>query len=250
MTIKRREFVVGAGVIGVVGVTGGSVAPQPASAEHAMQMGAKQTAHASSPAQTATSAPPEKRAYTFLNPDEATWVEAAVNHMIPADDLTASGVDLGIAYFIDQQLAGGFGQGGKMFMQGPWHPGVPQQGWQVRLSPAEAYRAAIPAINAYCTKAYGKDFSTITESQRDEVLNDLGTGKADSGPLPAGLFLDLLYQNVMEGFFSDPAYGGNRDKAAWKMIGYSGATGNSVDLIETTYNKPYAEPSQSIVDLS
>lgn len=87
MTIKRREFVVGAGVIGVVGVTGGSVTPQPASAEHAMQMGAKQTAHASSPAQTATSAPPEKRAYTFLNPDEATWVEAAVNHMIPADEL-------------------------------------------------------------------------------------------------------------------------------------------------------------------
>lgn len=250
MTIKRREFVVGAGVIGVVGVTGGSVAPQPASAEHAMQMGAKQTAQASSPAQTATSAPPEKRAYTFLNPDEATWVEAAVNHMIPADDLTASGVDLGIAYFIDQQLAGGFGQGGKMFMQGPWHPGVPQQGWQVRLSPAEAYRAAIPAINAYCTKTYGKDFSSITESQRDEVLNDLGTGKADSGPLPAGLFLDLLYQNVMEGFFSDPAYGGNRDKAAWKMIGYSGATGNFVDLIETTYNKAYTEPSQSIADLS
>ncbi|WP_424630690.1 gluconate 2-dehydrogenase subunit 3 family protein [Bradyrhizobium sp. SYSU BS000235] len=250
MTIKRREFVVGAGVLGVASVTGGSIAPQPASAQHAMPMGKKEAAQASPSAQTATSAQPQKRTYTFLNPDEAAWVEAAVNHMIPADELTAGGVDLGVAYFIDQQLAGGFGQGGKMFMQGPWHPGTPQQGWQVRLPPAEAYRAAIPAINAYCTKTYGKDFASITEDQRDEVLNGLSTDKVDSGPLPAGLFLDLLYQNVMEGFFSDPAYGGNRDKAAWKMIGYSGATGNFVDLIETTYNKPYTEEPQSIADLS
>ncbi len=69
-------------------------------------------------------------------------------------------------------------------------------------------------------------------------------GRLIPGPLPAGLFLDLLYQNVMEGFFSDPAYGGNRNKASWKMIGYSGATGNFVDLIETTYNKPYTEEPQ------
>ena len=26
----------------------------------------------------------------------------------------------------------------------------------------------------------------------------------------------------MEGFFADPIYGGNRNKAAWKMIGYPG----------------------------
>src|SRR5262245_14521364 len=116
MTIKRREFVVGAGVLGVASVAGGSIAPQPASAEHAMHMGQTQTAQASTPAQTAAPAQSQKHTYTFLNPDEATWVEAAVNHMIPADELTASGVDLGVAYFIDQQLAGGFGQGGKMFM--------------------------------------------------------------------------------------------------------------------------------------
>jgi gluconate 2-dehydrogenase gamma chain len=250
MTIKRREFVVGAGVLGVASVTGGSsaLAPQPASAQDAMKMQMGKKAAAQTPA--AGTAPVPQPTYTFFNADEAAWVEAAVNHMIPADDLTASGTDLGVAYFIDQQLAGGFGQGGKMFMQGPWQPGIPEQGWQVRLSPAEAYRAAIPAINDYCTKTYGKDFASITEDQRDEVLNGLGKGTVNTGPLPAGLFLDLLYQNVMEGFFSDPAYGGNRGKAAWKMIGYTGAIGNFVDQIESYRNKPFTDEPQSIADLS
>jgi gluconate 2-dehydrogenase gamma chain len=245
MTIKRREFVV-AGALGLAGVAGGSstIVSQPAFAENAMQMGNKSSQQTSTP----DTAP--KRTYTFFNADEATWVEGAVNHMIPADELTGSGVDMGVAYFIDQQLAGGFGQGGKMFMQGPWQPGIPEQGWQVRLSPAEAYRVAIPAINDHCTKTYGKDFSSISESERDEVLNGLGTGTVGTGPLPAGLFLDLLYQNVMEGFFSDPAYGGNRGKAAWKMIGYAGAIGNYVDFIENYYNKKYTEDPQSIADLS
>jgi gluconate 2-dehydrogenase gamma chain len=248
MTIKRREFVIGAGALGVASVTGGpnTIAPQPAFAEDAMKMpmGKKPAA------QTTAITPSPQPTYTFFNADEATWVEAAVNHMIPADELTGSGVDLGVAYFIDQQLAGGFGQGGKMFMQGPWHPGIPEQGWQVRLSPAEAYRAAIPAINNHCTKTYGKDFGSITEAQRDEVLNGLGTATVSTGPLPPGLFLDLLYQNVMEGFFSDPAYGGNRGKAAWKMIGYTGVIGNFVDQIESYHNKQYTEEPQSIADLS
>ena len=29
--------------------------------------------------------------------------------------------------------------------------------------------------------------------------------------------------NVLEGYFSDPLYGGNKDMAAWKMIGFPGA---------------------------
>src|SRR5258708_2578794 len=39
-------------------------------------------------------------AYTFLNADEAAFVEAAVNTLIPADDLSPSGGDVGVAYFI------------------------------------------------------------------------------------------------------------------------------------------------------
>jgi gluconate 2-dehydrogenase gamma chain len=30
-------------------------------------------------------------------------------------------------------------------------------------------------------------------------------------------------QNTVEGFFSDPLYGGNKDMAGWKLIGFPGA---------------------------
>ncbi len=33
----------------------------------------------------------------------------------------------------------------------------------------------------------------------------------------------MFLQNVLEGYFSDPIYGGNKDMAAWKMIGFPGA---------------------------
>ena len=35
-------------------------------------------------------------------------------------------------------------------------------------------------------------------------------------------FFDLVLSNTREGFLADPAYGGNRDMAGWKMIGFPG----------------------------
>lgn len=66
-------------------------------------------AHAEAAPATPSPAPPE--GYQSLSPDEAAFVEALVNVMCPADHLTPSGVDCGLATFIDRQLAGGFGQG-------------------------------------------------------------------------------------------------------------------------------------------
>ena len=37
----------------------------------------------------------------------------------------------------------------------------------------------------------------------------------------SGLF-DLIHNNTMEGFFADPIYGGNRDMAGWKLLGFPG----------------------------
>ena len=39
----------------------------------------------------------------------------------------------------------------------------------------------------------------------------------------ARTFFKLLLQNTKEGMFSDPIYGGNKDMAGWKMIGFPGA---------------------------
>jgi gluconate 2-dehydrogenase gamma chain len=41
----------------------------------------------------------------------------------------------------------------------------------------------------------------------------------------------MLLALTMEGYLSDPAYGGNRGMAAWKMIGFPGAYASYYDLV-------------------
>ena len=65
---------------------------------------------------------PAAAGYMFLNLDEAAFVEALVDHMVPADELTPKGTDIGINIYIDRALAGGWGKGDRLYMQGPWKP--------------------------------------------------------------------------------------------------------------------------------
>src|SRR6185312_16954142 len=95
--LGRRDFLKGA----VVGGAAATVSLPP-SAE-AQQQGA--------PAAAADAASP---GYSFLNLEEAAFVEALVDHMVPADDLTPKGTDIGINIFIDRALAGGWGKGERL----------------------------------------------------------------------------------------------------------------------------------------
>jgi gluconate 2-dehydrogenase gamma chain len=196
-------------------------------------------------------APSPGAGYAFLNPEEAAFVEAVVDHMVPADELTPKGTDLGINVYIDRALAGGWGKGDRLYMQGPWKPGVPSQGYQLPLTPAELYRAGIAASNAASVKSYGKSFDKITEAQRQEFLVALSAGKVafENGP-PARVFFSMLYQNVIEGMFSDPIYGGNRNKAAWKMIGFPGVIAVNTQNIEKFRDKKFPANPLSIADMS
>jgi len=182
--------------------------------------------------------------YLFFNAVEAAWIEAAVNRIVPADELGPAGVALGIAAFIDGQLAGAYGQGAKMYLQGPWPAGTPEQGWQTRLTPAACYRAAIARIDAHCQAAHGAVFAALEHTRQDAVLAGIESGAIDLVDLPGHAFFKLFRTNVMEGLFSDPIYGGNRDKLGWKLVGFPGVYGNYVDVIDQYDNRPFdAEPA-------
>jgi gluconate 2-dehydrogenase gamma chain len=188
--------------------------------------------------------------YTFLSPPEAAFVEAAVDRMIPADDLTPGGTDCGVATFIDRQLAGAWGSGDRLYMQGPWQRGTPSQGYQLPMTPAECFRAAIAATNAHCRKTYQKDFDRLPREQQVPLLQQLERGEVALDPLSSQQFFSLLLDLAMQGFFADPVYGGNRDKVAWKMIGFPGAIAIHSEHIKTYRNKKYDAEPTSIVDLS
>ena len=51
----------------------------------------------------------------------------------------------------------------------------------------------------------------------------------------------MLLQNTVEGYFSDPIYGGNRDLGAWRMIGFPGARYDLRPWV-SRYGEPYPLP--------
>jgi gluconate 2-dehydrogenase gamma chain len=230
----RRDFLKTAVVGGAAAATTAIAQPQSAQAQ-----------------QPAAAAPPPPATYEFLNLDEAAFVEALVDHMVPADDLTPKGTDLGINIYIDRALAGAWGKGDRLYMQGPWKQGTPNQGYQLPLTPADLYRAGIAATNAYCRKTFGKTFDHLDAKQREEVLVGLSTAKItfESG-LPVRPFWSTVYQTVMEGMFADPIYGGNRNKAGWKMLGFPGAIAVNRENVAKFRDKPFPNEPVSMADLS
>jgi gluconate 2-dehydrogenase gamma chain len=231
----RRDFLKGA----AAGAAAAASMPQNAEAQQPTQ------------ATPAAQAAPESTGYAFLNIEEAAFVEALVDHMVPADALTPKGTDIGINIYIDRALAGAWGKGDRLYMQGPWKLGVPSQGYQLPLTPAQLYRTGIAATNAHCRKTFGKPFDGIDEKQREEVLVALSSGKLnfDNG-LPARVFWGVLYQTVMEGMFADPIYGGNRNKAGWRLIGFPGVIAVHRENVEKYRDKKFPAEPVGIADMS
>ncbi|HEY4079772.1 MAG TPA: gluconate 2-dehydrogenase subunit 3 family protein [Burkholderiaceae bacterium] len=161
--------------------------------------------------------------YVYLTPAEVAFLEAAVGRLIPKDDLGAGAIEAGVPYFIDRQLAGDFGAGSRWYMQGPWSKGESTQGFQARMPPAAYYRAAIREIDEAVQHEAGNIFAKLTPAAMDQWLHRLEDGKLTLPTTDAKTFFNMLWQNTLEGFWSDPIYGGNRDMAGWKLIGFPGA---------------------------
>jgi gluconate 2-dehydrogenase gamma chain len=234
-TIPRRKFLLGAGVAGTAVATGVAPSAFAPSAE----------------AQTPAAAPSnEPVSYLTLSALEALFLSAVADAMIPADELSPSGSDCGVVVFIDRQLAGSFGGGAKLYRSGPFRKGKPEHGYQLPLTPREFVGAGITATNDWVRKVHGKDFHRLSPKEREDALKAVEAGKAELGDFDGRQFFDALINLVMEGFFADPIYGGNRNKTAWKMIGYPGLPALYANSIDEYRHKRYLVDPQSIVDFS
>jgi gluconate 2-dehydrogenase gamma chain len=118
-------------------------------------------------------------------------------------------------------------------MQGPWSKGSDEQGYQLRLSPAQLYRAAIADIDERAKAAHGgKRFAELDAAAQDALLHALEGGDASVGGDLGKDFFKMLLANTTEGFLADPIYGGNRDFIGWKLMGFPGPRYNYVAEIE------------------
>lgn len=229
--MHRRDLLRYAGAGSLALATGGLVALRPARAQLA----------------AAPNLPPVFGRYTFFSTAEKAFVDAALERLIPADDLSPGALEAGVTLFIDQQLAGRFGQAADWYMQGPFGEGTKEQGYQSPLTPAGLYRAAIRAVDAHCRDAHGgKVFAALDPDARDAVLEGLEQGKLELAGVSGKTFFDVLWHNVQEGFFADPIYEGNRDFIGWKLVGFPGPRYNYVGDI-ARFGQPYERPTVGLM---
>lgn len=228
----RRQFLSSTGLMLLI-----AAAPRALAAEHSGSL----------PWKPFAALPPDVlpggRWYVFT-PEEARIVEAIADRLIPADELGMGGKEAGCASFIDRQLAGSYGRSDRLYTQGPFLPGLPTQGYQGAEAPVGRYRSGLAALNQHVREQFaGKAFFDLAPADQDKVLQDFEAGKV-AYKAAAGFF-NLVLQNTMEGFFADPIYGGNKDMAGWKFIGFPGARYDFRDYI-AAHNQPFPLPPLSI----
>jgi gluconate 2-dehydrogenase gamma chain len=177
--------------------------------------------------------------WRFLNPGEVAFLTAAADRLIPPDPTGPGAAEAGVVVFLDRQLAGDYGNGAHFYLGGPWPAGSPSQGYQSRFTPAQFYRRATAAIEQVVNRSEnGKSFKDLPADRQDALLKQMESGELKlGGPIASKSFFAMFLQNVREGYFSDPIYGGNRGGAAWKMIGFPGAHYDYSKWV-TAYGKP------------
>jgi gluconate 2-dehydrogenase gamma chain len=173
-------------------------------------------------------------------------VEALAATIIPSDSSGPGAKEAGVSYFIDRQLASGYGTNDRMYNQGPflapnqtgsfivdgitYTGGTPSFaysggfGYQYGLTLREFWKLGLASLEAYSNSAYGGDFETLSSANMLKVLQDLAGGKPTnftSGP-SAKDFFNEAFALVWAGFLSDPIYGGNRGMVGWSYIGFNG----------------------------
>lgn len=104
---------------------------------------------------------------------------------------------------------------------------IDRYGYQSALTPAQKYRAGLPAVDTYAKQQFGKAFVDLSESQQEAIVGDMeDPSKTGFDTTFQAFFRDFfatLRQHTIEGMFCDPLYGGNRDLVGWKLVGYPGA---------------------------
>jgi gluconate 2-dehydrogenase gamma chain len=200
---SRRAFLVGAAV--GAGAVAGTTMVTGALAQHRQH---PKTAEAPKTAQAPkTVQAPDAHGHeggeghgAFLNDDNAATVAAFAERLMPGAPGKPGAHDAGVLNYIDLALAGAYSD---------------QQ---------DFYRRGLAALDAYCRKTFNQPFVKLGPAQQDEVITALEQGKASEFTYPsAQAFFNAIRTHTMEGMFADPIYGGNKDFAGWKLVGFPGA---------------------------
>ena len=87
-------------------------------------------------------------------------------------------------------------------MQGPWKDGTDEQGYQLKLTPAQLYRVGIQGTNDYCRRTFNKkSFAELGAADQDKVLQGLEKGEIELTVAPAKEFFAHALAEHQRGLF-------------------------------------------------
>lgn len=133
-----------------------------------------------------------------LNPVERRAVTAMFARMFPPDAETPGAVEIGAVDYLDRALSGAY------------------------RDCIETYRRGLGAVDATARLRHGRPFADCAPREQDALLAELERGDLAELRLSQPPFFELLRTHLLEGLFSDPLHGGNRDKLGWKTLAYPG----------------------------
>lgn len=135
----------------------------------------------------------------FFNPAEAAIIDAMVSIIIPSEENSPGAAEAGVVRYIDRGLAG--------FMR----------------DLQSTYRNGLIAVKELTATMSSTTFLESDDATRQEIVGRLDRLGTDQPEEFAGQFFRILREHTLQGFFGDPAYGGNVDSAGWKLVGFPGA---------------------------
>jgi hypothetical protein len=164
----------------------------------------------------------------YLTEHEHDVVRQLADRLLPAhDDFPGAGT-AGAADYVDRILGAFATDPPAIWAGGPYsgrHGGAPGFDDHLELSRLEelAWRTRIEGSRGLAEREWNGPVRGWQEVYRE------GIAALDAGPDPNGLDLDaqpelkqLLFEHACEATYGAPEYGGNRDLAGWRMIGYAG----------------------------
>lgn len=169
----------------------------------------------------------------FKNDTEFQILAQATERIFPEDDLGPGAIGLGVPYFIDQQLAGAYGENSKEYMQPPFLEGERTQGYQSRLKRNEMFRQGLQVMQQEAQSRFNANFADLEGEQMDEILTAFQEEEIQMRGVSSLFFFRLLRQATLEGAYADPIYGGNQNMEGWRMKDFPGHQASYINQIES-----------------
>ncbi len=171
--------------------------------------------------------------FRFFSAAERRIADALTSRIIPTDETGPGAREADVVAFIDRQLGGYYGRAQRWYMSGPFPEALETQGYQLPFTPAGLWRAGLSALDEHCRQTHdGRGFTELSEDEQDAVLTAIEEEEVEFEGVPAAEFFSFAKEMTIEGFFCDPVYGGNRDMAGWRYVGFPGARYDYRDFLD------------------